>query len=106
MGRYHEKGSTSSIGEKRTQLVQEEDTQSVTSPISKARPKLDGENPLLRRTLLIVPSVAEPPQRKNLFKITCRSHGEIYRVIVKHGSTENIVSIEMVDKLKLTRCHC
>ena len=103
MDKCPKKGSTSSMGEKRTQLVQEEDTQSVTSSISKVKPKLDRENIMLRRTLLKVPSVAKPPQRKSLFKTTYRSHGKICRVIVDFGSMENIVSIEMVDKLKLRR---
>lgn len=38
-----------------------------------------------------------------MFKTTCRSHGKIYRSILDSGSIENIVSIEMVDKLKLRR---
>lgn len=58
---------------------------------------------MLRRTLLKVPSVVEPPQRKSLFKTTYRSHGKICRVIVDSGSTEDVVSIEMVDNLDLKR---
>ena len=38
-----------------------------------------------------------------MFKTTCRSHGKICKVLVDSGSNENIVSIEMVDKLKLRR---
>ena len=60
MGRFPKKVSSSSMGERRNQLVQEDDTQSVTSPISKVGPVLDGEN-LMLRNLLNMPSVAEPP---------------------------------------------
>ena len=58
-------------------------------------------NLMLRRTLLKVPSVVEPPESKILFKKTSRSHGKICKVIVDSSSTENIVSTKMVDKLKL-----
>lgn len=61
MGKYLEKASSSSMGERRNLLVQEDDTQSVTSPISKVGPVLDGENIMLRKTLLKVPSTIEPP---------------------------------------------
>lgn len=50
-----------------------------------------------------VPQSKEPTQRKTLFKTTYRSHGKICKVIVDSGSVENIVAIEMVDKLKLKR---
>ncbi len=74
MGRCPKKASSSLMGERRNQLIQEDDTMSVTSPISKVGPIVDGENLMLRRTLLRLPSVAEPPQRKNLFKTTYRSY--------------------------------
>lgn len=50
-----------------------------------------------------VPNVVEPPQRKIPFKTTFRSHGKNCTVIVDFGSTEKIVSIEMVDKFNLKR---
>lgn len=60
MNRCPKKTSSYYVGEKRTQLVQEEDSQSVTSSIKKARLVLDGENMMLRRTLLKVPQAKEP----------------------------------------------
>lgn len=103
MGRCLEKAGSSSMGERRNQLVQEDDTQSITSHISKIGPVVDGENLMLRRTLLKMPSVVEPPQRKNLFKRTCRSYRKICKVIVDSRSTKNIVSTKKVDKIKLRR---
>ena len=68
MGRCLEKDGSSSMGERRNKLVEEDDTQSVTSPISKVGPVVDGENLMLRRTLLKVPSIIVPPQRKRASK--------------------------------------
>lgn len=95
--------SSSYMSERRTQLVQEEDTPSVTSLISKVGPVTDGEILMMRRTMLKIPQAQEPPQMKSLFRTTCKSRGKICKVIVDSGSTENIVSVEMVAKLKLKR---
>lgn len=83
--------------------MQEEDCQSVTSPIRKVGPVIDGENMMLRRNLLEVPQSKESTERKTFFRTTCKSHGKICKVILDSGSTENIVTIEMVDNLKLNR---
>ena len=61
MGRCPEKDRSSSMGERRNQLVLEDDTLSVTSPISKVVLVVDGENLMLRRTLLKMPPTIEPP---------------------------------------------
>lgn len=58
---------------------------------------------MMRRTMLKVPQVKEPPKRKILFRTTFKAYGKICKVIVDLGSTKNLVSIEMVDKLKLKR---
>ena len=58
---------------------------------------------MLQRTLLKVPCPAEPPQRKSLFRTHCKVKGKVYKMIVDLGSTDNIASKEMVDKLKLTK---
>ena len=55
------------------------------------------------RTLIEIPQHKEPPKRKNIFKTTCKSQGKICKVIVDLVSTKNIVSLEMVEKLKLSR---
>ena len=56
---------------------------------------------MLRRTLLKVPQCQGPPQMKTLFKTTCKSQGKVCKVIVDFGSTKNIVSLEMVEEIKL-----
>ena len=103
ISRCPERASGSHVGERRTHLVQEEDTTSTMTAIGKAGPTTDGENLMVKRTLLKMPQRKEPRQRKSLFRTTCKSHGKICKVIVDSGSTENIVSLEMVEKLKLKR---
>ena len=45
----------------------------------------------------------EPAQRKNLFRTTCKSKGKCCKVIIDSGSTDNLVSTEMVENLGLAR---
>lgn len=45
----------------------------------------------------------EPPQRKSLFKTTCRVGGKVCKALIDSGSTKNFVSLEMVENLKLRR---
>ena len=43
----------------------------------------------------------EPTQRKTLFKIVCKVQGKCCQLVIDSGSTNNLVSNEVVDKLKL-----
>lgn len=63
--------STSHDGEKRTKLVHEKDNESVNSPSQHADLEI-GESLMMRRTLIKVPTIKEPPQRKQLFRTTCK----------------------------------
>lgn len=70
----------------------------------KEEPPKEGESLLFRRTFLRAEKeTGEPAQRKNLFRTTCKSKGKCCKVIIDSGSTVNLVSIEMVDKLGLAR---
>lgn len=93
MSQCPKKTSSSHMGDKRTQLVQQEDCQSITSTISKAGPVLERENLMLRRTLLKIPQSKDPTQRKTLFKTTFRYHGKICKVIGDSSSTKNIIAV-------------
>lgn len=58
----------------------------------------------LRRTLLKTKrEIEELAQRKNLFRTTYKSKGKCCKVIIDNGSTDNLVSIEMVGKLGLAK---
>eukprot|EP00253_Pinus_taeda_P004319 PITA_04319 len=46
---------------------------------------------------------AEPDQRKALFRTVCKSQGKCCKVIVDSGSTDNLVAVEMVEKLGLKK---
>lgn len=96
MSKCPEKASISHGGERRNQLIQEEDYQSFNNLINNVDP-IHGENLMKRRTLLKMPQENEPPQRKTFFRTTCLTNGKVCKVIFYFGS------IEMVDKLKLKK---
>jgi hypothetical protein len=45
--------------------------------------------------------VEDSAQRTRLFRTTCKTKDRVCKVIVDSGSTDNLVSTEMVEKLKL-----
>ena len=50
--------------------------------------------------------VTEPTQRKTLFRSICKVQGKCCQLIIDSGSTDNLVSTEVIEKLKLkTREH-
>jgi hypothetical protein len=47
------------------------------------------------------PEVENPVQRNSLFRTSCKTKDRVCKVIIDTGSTNNLVSIEMVEKLEL-----
>ena len=47
--------------------------------------------------------VHKPSQRKSLFRTKCKSQGKCCKMVIDNGSIDNLVSIEMVEKLGLKR---
>jgi hypothetical protein len=45
--------------------------------------------------------VENPTQRNSLFQTACKTNDRVCKVIVDSGSTDNLVSIEMVEKMEL-----
>jgi hypothetical protein len=43
----------------------------------------------------------KPVQRNNLFRTTCKTKDKVCKVIIDSGSTDNLVSTEMVEKLEM-----
>jgi hypothetical protein len=61
-----------------------------------------GKNPMMRKILLKPEkNVEEPIQRTSLFRTACKVKDRVCKVIIDSGSTENLVSTEMVEKLEL-----
>ena len=59
---------------------------------------------MLKRVLVKTKKQAhEPTQRKSLFRTRCKSQGKCCKTIIDSGSTDNLVSTEMVEKLGLKR---
>ena len=46
---------------------------------------------------------AEPTQRKSLFRTTFKVQGKCCKMVIDSGSTENVVSTEMVENLRLNK---
>jgi hypothetical protein len=57
----------------------------------------------MMRKVLLIPEkeVKNPTQRNRLFWTTCKTKDRVCKVIVDNGSTDNLVSTEMVEKLEL-----
>jgi hypothetical protein len=56
----------------------------------------------MRNVFLMPEKEAEnPAQRSRLFRTTCKTKDRLCKVIVDSGSTNNLISIEMVEKLEL-----
>lgn len=63
-----------------------------------------GESLMFRRFLMEKrKEETRPTQRKNLFQTMCKLGGKCCKVIMDTGSTDNLVSEEMVEKLDLKR---
>jgi hypothetical protein len=45
--------------------------------------------------------VEAPIQRNSLFRTSCKTKDRVFKVIIDSGSTDNLVSTEMVEKLEL-----
>jgi hypothetical protein len=57
---------------------------------------------MMRKVLLMPEKEAENlAQRNRLFWTSCKTKDKVWKVIVDSGSTYNLVSIEMVEKLEL-----
>ena len=64
----------------------------------------DGEALMLKRVLVKTEKQAhEPAQRKSMFRTRCKSQGKCCKMVINSGSTDNLVSTEMVEKLGLKR---
>jgi len=63
-----------------------------------------GEALVLHKVLLKpVDESTEQTQRKAMFRTICKSQGKCCKMIIDSGSTDNLVSTEMVEKLGLKR---
>jgi hypothetical protein len=61
----------------------------------------DGTSLMMRKVLLKLEAEAKKPvQRNNLFRTTCKTKDRVWKVIIDSGSTNNLVSTEMVEKLE------
>lgn len=57
----------------------------------------------MKRTLIEAPMLVEAPQKKTLFRTSCKSHEKVCKVVIDSSSTKNLISKEIVDKLNLEK---
>jgi hypothetical protein len=64
---------------------------------------VEGGKNLMMRKFLLKPEkeVEEPVQQTSLFRTSCKMKDRVCKVIIDIGSIDNLVSIEMVEKLEL-----
>jgi hypothetical protein len=63
----------------------------------------EGGRSLMMRKVLLKPEkeVENPAQRNRLFQTACKTKDKVCKVIMESGSTDNLVYIEMVEKLEM-----
>jgi hypothetical protein len=62
----------------------------------------DGRYLMMKKFLLkLEPEVEKSVQRNSLFRTTCKTKDGVCKVIIDSGSTDNLVSTKMVEKLEL-----
>eukprot|EP00253_Pinus_taeda_P012624 PITA_12624 len=89
-------------GGRGTYIAQPEDAEE-TPQEAENKPEI-GEALVMNKVLLKpAKEAAELDQRKALFRTVCKSQGKCCKVIVDSGSTDNLVAVEMVEKLGLKR---
>jgi hypothetical protein len=68
----------------------------------KAEATEEGRSLMMRKVLMKPEKEArEPVQRNSLFRTACKTRDRVCKVIIDSGSTDNLVSTEMVEKMKL-----
>ena len=61
-----------------------------------------GESLVVNKVLLKqTKEITEPAQRKTLFRSVCKVQGKCCQLVIDSGSTDNLVSTEVIEKLKL-----
>eukprot|EP00253_Pinus_taeda_P031052 PITA_31052 len=89
-------------GGRGTYVAQPEDAEE-TPQEAENTPEI-GEALVLNKVLLKpAKETTKPDQRKALFRTVCKSQGKCCKVIVDSGSTDNLVAVEMVEKLGLKK---
>ena len=62
------------------------------------------ESLMLKRILVkSEKKTSEPTQRKSMFRTVCKSKGKCCKVVIDSGSIDNLVSIDIVEKMGLKR---
>eukprot|EP00253_Pinus_taeda_P006301 PITA_06301 len=91
-----------SAGQRGVYVAQPEETTTLTQEAEYA-PETREALVLHKVLLKPVDESTEQMQRKALFRTICKSQGKFCKIIIDSGSTDNLVSTKMVEKLGLKR---
>eukprot|EP00253_Pinus_taeda_P035603 PITA_35603 len=96
------RGKGEPVGGRGAYVAQPEDAETTPQEVENA-PET-GEALVLNKVLLKpAKEAAEPNQRKALFRTVCKSQVKCCKLIIDSGSTDNLVAVEMVEKLGLKK---
>ena len=91
------------VRQRGAQVVQVEVESPKVAQVVENFPK-EGESLIMRKVLLKVgEDTGRSVERRNLLEIYCKARGKCCKLIIDSGNTDNLVSIEMVDKMNLNR---
>ena len=81
-----------------------EDCEESNEEVEMNNPPEEGESLMTKRVLVNTQKkVHEPAHRKSMFRTKCKSQGKCCNMVIDSGSTNNLVSTKMVEKLGLKR---
>eukprot|EP00253_Pinus_taeda_P014867 PITA_14867 len=90
------------IGMDQRNEIVEKTEEEATKVIEEENVPEKGESLVVNKILLkLAKEIVEPEQRKTLFRTVCKVQGKCCQMIIDSGSTDNLVSTEVVEKLKL-----
>ena len=91
-----------SIGQRNVNVAEAQEEAKEETKVN--NPPEDGEALLLKRVMVKTEKqVHEPVQTKSMFRTRRKSQGKCCKMVIDSGSTDNLVSTEMVEKLGLKR---
>ena len=89
------------VEEKREEKEEGEDVQDLESETEEFVEQADEGEMLVIRRVMSAQKSAKDEQRENIFHSRCTIQGKICSVIIDGGSCANVVSLEVIEKLKL-----
>ncbi|KAK2992615.1 hypothetical protein RJ640_015971 [Escallonia rubra] len=82
-------------------MIEDEEGDEVCYVVGNGEESEEIEPLFVVRRLMLAPKIEEDPQKHNLFRTRCYTHQIFFEVIIDSGNSENIVSRQVIERLKL-----